>query len=495
MAHTPDSFRSLREEMRQRYPLSGDGVSSVDWTNRVTETLGVVKRTSVYTCIHEVPNELRKVNKSAYRPRIVSIGPLHEGEHSQMDEHKWRYTLHLLQRRRGQDKIPDICKAIFDLEPQARGSYAKTIKFNAFELAEILLVDGCFIIELFLRFSSMPFYKHNSDLIFRNAWMVPALRHDLQLLENQIPFFVLEQLLEICVPCNLSHGSSLIRSDNIIDLALLFFQLNMNQEVARGIHSKDVMHMLDLLHKYYLPPSPSGAPKDRQVRGFDLPTPYQRAPTRGFYLPTSHSWDPKDKETHGFKKCATKLLEAGIEIKKGTEDHLLDIRFGNGVVMIPPFFIQETTESLLRNFIAYEQCNLGSSHHITSYAILVKSLIHSSLDVELLEKKGIIINELGGVEQVLNLFNNISREVALKDFYFGELCKDVNAHQNSWWHRVRHKAFWRVLWKRQMASLKRNYFPNPWRTISVIAAVLLLFLTGLQTIYTVRTFYNPSKNL
>ncbi|KAK9290741.1 hypothetical protein L1049_008917 [Liquidambar formosana] len=89
--------------------------------------------------------------------------------------------------------------AIFSLEAKARGSYAKTIKFNTYELAEILLVDGCFIIELLLRFSGMHF-EDDSDLIFRNAWMIPTLRHDLGLLENQIPFFVLDHLLEICVP-------------------------------------------------------------------------------------------------------------------------------------------------------------------------------------------------------------------------------------------------------------------------------------------------------
>ncbi|KAK9266369.1 hypothetical protein L1049_007342 [Liquidambar formosana] len=221
--------------MRLSYPLSGD-VSIAKWTHLIKETLGIVRAKSIDNCIYEVPKELQKVNEDAYRPHIVSIGPLHEGDHDlqAMDEHKWRYMLHLLQRNPEQEKTLNECSmAIFSLEAKARGSYAKTIKFNTYELAEILLVDGCFIIEL-LRFSGMHF-EDDSDLIFHNDWMIPTLRHDLGLLESQIPFFVLEHLLEICVPHNLELHTTQVSIHKIADLALYFFQVKMSGEASRRI--------------------------------------------------------------------------------------------------------------------------------------------------------------------------------------------------------------------------------------------------------------------
>ena len=66
---------------------------------------------------------------------------------------------------------------------------------------------------------------------------------------------------------------------------------------------------------------------------------------------------------------------------------MLDVRFSSRVITIPPLFIGSTTESLLRNLIDLEQCSFGSAHHITSYAILINGLIHSSMDVELLQRR------------------------------------------------------------------------------------------------------------
>jgi hypothetical protein len=35
-------------------------------------------------CIYRVPKKLGKVNKDAYTPKLISIGPLHHNDHSSM---------------------------------------------------------------------------------------------------------------------------------------------------------------------------------------------------------------------------------------------------------------------------------------------------------------------------------------------------------------------------------------------------------------------------
>ncbi|MCV5003972.1 DUF247 domain-containing protein, partial [Escherichia coli] len=55
------------------------------------------------------------------------------------------------------------------------------------------------------------------------------------------------------------------------------------------------------------------------------------------------SWQPMPS--------ATSLTEAGIKFSNASSNCILDIQFEDGVLMIPPLFIQETTETVLRNLI------------------------------------------------------------------------------------------------------------------------------------------------
>lgn len=284
---------------QESHPPPSSQASTSDWMFPIIVKLGIISERSTKLSIYRVPNKLGNVKKEAYTPGIVSIGPFHKGKREllAMEEHKWRYMLSFVHRTSHPEKTLEKCgQAVMNLGEQARGCYAENIKFNKNELAEIILVDDCFILELFLRRSLGDFVDH-SDPILNNAWMIAALQHDLALLENQIPFLVLENLFEIVFPLvriNLRSHSFFFHAD-----------LGLNQGIIRGssIHSSE--HLLDLLHK--------------------------------IYLPTSLVADFQGKDNRGFRHCASELLEAGIQFEKSptTEGHLLDVRFSNGVITIP----------------------------------------------------------------------------------------------------------------------------------------------------------------
>ncbi|CAL2243580.1 unnamed protein product [Prunus armeniaca] len=94
----------------------------------------------------------------------------------------------------------EVCNnAIYDLDEKVRGCYSEKIDhIDKNVLAEIMLLDGCFILELFLSYDQYLNMKleDESDPIFNSAWMIAALRHDLILLENQILFFILKSLYD-----------------------------------------------------------------------------------------------------------------------------------------------------------------------------------------------------------------------------------------------------------------------------------------------------------
>ena len=172
--------------------------------------------------------------------------------------------------------------------------------------------------------------------------------------------------------------------------------------------------------------------------------------------------------------CVTRLLEAGVKFKKGSGG-IMNINFTNGNFEIPPLLILETTETMFRNLIAFEQCYRNCETKITSYAVLMDSLINTGKDVEYLVENGIIVDWLSA-EDASQFFNRLYNDTSLPKFYYTKLVKSVHDH----YIRKRHR--WR-------ATLMRQYFTSPWSVISLIGAIILLVLTFLQTFYLIKQSY------
>ncbi|KAJ4826993.1 hypothetical protein Tsubulata_031501 [Turnera subulata] len=206
--------------------------------------------------ISRVPFTLRVVKPEAYTPQIISIGPLHHGEKNlqSMEFHKLHYMFSLLRRNPNAFDTLDACgTAIEGLDRQVRACYSESIKFTRHDLARILLVDACFVLELFLRFSQANL-RLKDDPVFNTSWIISTLQRDLALLENQIPFFVLQWLFDVAVmKTDVAQEVS-----NLPELALAFFKstLYRNQEsVQQSISRSQFIHLLGLIHDSYLPPA------------------------------------------------------------------------------------------------------------------------------------------------------------------------------------------------------------------------------------------------
>ncbi|KAL8534018.1 hypothetical protein ACS0TY_010146 [Phlomoides rotata] len=99
--------------------------------------------------IYKVQKRLRDVNNKSYEPEMVTIGPYHHGKNElkKMEELKVHYMQSLLGRK------PDVdaeryLSAIAEVGKKARDCYAEPVSLSAAEFIEMLVLDGCFIIEL-----------------------------------------------------------------------------------------------------------------------------------------------------------------------------------------------------------------------------------------------------------------------------------------------------------------------------------------------------------
>ncbi|XP_068317163.1 UPF0481 protein At3g47200-like [Pyrus communis] len=486
------------------------------WKQEIVDKLKVVMAAPVDSCIYKVPNKLRKVKEDAYNPRVVSIGPFHRKNPDLVDairEFKWRCMLSLLQQTEDENKshqcFEDCSDAIYDLDDNVRQCYAETIKPDKNELAKIMLLDGCFILELFIRYHEAKNEKKGdgdeaknviegdgSDPILKSKWMIAALQHDLALLENQIPFSVLVTLYNIVKPeATIKHS--------VASLALDFFE-PMNEKHIPDELGTDFKHLLDLLHKFYFPkpvpsePSEISIPVDNSKLNdersrccFSLS---RKVIKKSGELQTSsgHSSQPDDaagNDKWGFNYCAKELLESGVQlhIPSETDENLLNIKFSNGGLSIPTLIINKSTSSIFRNLIAYEQYSLSSTNTVTSYAFLMKSLVRYPEDFKLLQERKIIKPHLIGEQEYLNQFKTILDEVVAKDdFCFASVRDQVNQYCESWCHLNKLQVYLKVRFLKEIRDLHNTYFTSTWSIISFLAAFALLILTSLQTYYAIH---------
>ncbi|KAI4356932.1 hypothetical protein L6164_000913 [Bauhinia variegata] len=289
-------------------------------------------------CIYEVPQSLRKEeNLSAYTPQYVSIGPIH---YKRKDNLKTMEKLKLKYRESFQTRLPDGKASLEKYrcyleqhEQEIRLCYSKKFDDHIFEqFLDIIMLDAIFIMELFIIRVIEP--KPESDLPLPKPWMLAGIQNDLKLLENQLPIFVLVMLYDF-VPISLKHKDDCFYH--------CFYQL---------------------AFKYFnLPDEPTNTSYYKVSKNFTDMLRYAR-------LPTAYNQLKHNKGVCFHKlKTAIKLDAAGITIEPQEAKQKIEFKKGKFLLrmipwmkcfktrfIIPPLYVDDSTELLYRNIIALEQC-------------------------------------------------------------------------------------------------------------------------------------------
>ncbi|KAH6799551.1 hypothetical protein C2S51_036035 [Perilla frutescens var. frutescens] len=394
--------------------------------------------------IDKVDHHLRQVNEKDYEPVMVSIGPIHRGkDHVKgMELYKLRYLRHLLGRSSEKLSIEKFVLELKNLEEKARLCYPASINLDEDEFVLMLLLDGCFVIELIRKYWFKDL-RDKSDQIFQFDQTLVQIRHDLMLLENQLPFFVLNQLFTM---------TKIEDPEDDMYHLLHFFVEDMFpwSDVSKPDSTSDILNNSDHL----------------------LGLVYQSC----FSLSTEYFIENNGGKHNNFVRTfsASELKESGIRLKGSKGITLWDITLMDGIVKFPPLNVSDKTESILRNLIAYELC-FPNDHpkYVTDFAFLMHCLIRSTKDVEILRRHGIISNFLGSDDMICLMFNKLGKNVVISsDFSYSNVFESVKKHN-------------RLQRRRWMGKVKRKYFNTPWAVMSVIGAAMLLLLSFIQTVFCV----------
>ncbi|KAL7164294.1 hypothetical protein ACSBR2_040248 [Camellia fascicularis] len=126
-------------------------------------------------CICRVPKKLRQLNKAAYTPQMVFIGPLHHGEKhlKGMEKQKMRCLKSFLACET--INLEDCVKMIKNWEKRIRNCYAESIKLSSDEFVKMILLDSSFIIVAMVE--SYLDYLLRSDLLTFSAAIQKFVYH------------------------------------------------------------------------------------------------------------------------------------------------------------------------------------------------------------------------------------------------------------------------------------------------------------------------------
>ncbi|XP_059437588.1 UPF0481 protein At3g47200-like [Corylus avellana] len=399
-------------------------------------------------CIYKVPDIMRRVQRKAYQPNVISIGPYHHGVErlEAMEKLKLKFVCRLFDQNGLELDL--VKNALGKLEEEARICYSeeKEIRLGKDGFVEMMLVDGCFVVEL-LREVWRRESEHQIPFIQR--WMLPIFRRDLIMLENQLPFFVLSELFEITSKNTTPPPP---QPPCLQKLALHFFNPLLQRDfdttppkiVATGEGSTGARHFLDLFRSTIVPVTPARRKQPNMIRS------------------------------------TTELKEAGVKIQRAKHSQLLDVTYEEGVLKIPPLYIDDYKGTLFRNMMAFEKCHRHCHPDVTTYMFFFDGLINSAKDVGLLHYKEVLQHSLGSNREVAKLVSTICREIdrVADESYLYMVADDANSYFASIYAKFR-------------AGLVRHYFSSWLVGFSTMGAIFALYLTLVQTASGIASAIEP----
>ncbi|KAL7178864.1 hypothetical protein ACSBR1_042259 [Camellia fascicularis] len=505
--------------------------------------------------IFKVPLSIKKLDTDAFVPHIVSIGPYHWHKKHLMEMETCKSILldHVL--KRAGMKLTTLKGIMYELEAARKHYDQPFENIKRDDFVEMMLHDACFILELFcIEAYRWENYGHTSDpyILLNMTGFMPFVRRDLLMLENQLPLSVLQKMFTVLDWKQRTPNES-IDSLAIKFFKKLIPGISKNQpkhvknrppptpeEENRPTpphgHLKNRKPAAAAAEKENRPRPPPAAEENRlplpraaaaenrslhpppphpEIR--PSPSPSPRPPPRPPPPPPTtpppclhlldivhKSLKPSLKPSpsaklnkHWICTRGNCLISSLISLPCFSMTICVQDSDLERVSFDPPDLVMPHSVTSLRSTgigfkenkncekftdIQFDQKNGNKfcSRYITSYTIFMDGLVDSAKDAQHLIEKHIIYHELGSEDNVATLFNSLRREIYFipNDCYLRDVSQKLDEH-------------YQQKWRSWIATLKHEYLKDPWKTISLIAAALLILLTITQTAYTVVGYHLP----
>ncbi|XP_059460315.1 putative UPF0481 protein At3g02645 [Corylus avellana] len=145
---------------------------------------------------------------------------------------------------------------------------------------------------------------------------------------------------------------------------------------------------------------------------------------------------------------------------------------------LPVIHLDDNSEIVLRNLVAYEACIAPEMMVFTRYTELMNGIIDDEEDVRILREAGIILNRLKSDGEVATLWNGMTKSV--RETKVPILDKAIEGAN----------TYYSESWKVRMNGTMKKYVFASWPCLTFLAANILILMSTLQAACSV---YNCSK--
>ena len=295
-----------------------------------------------------VPEQLRQRNSRCYLPLLVSIGPIFHGlpQLKDVEDLKREISQNFIQDCiiSAGNKVDTYKKKLYDVAIEMKSYYSEEIgrRFTDEQFYEMLLLDVCFAVAVIHGIVS----KNERKLPLSSSVLRMCLR-DFFLLENQIPFLLVQDLVK------LRFGS---RSTEIIHQ---FLSAVIHHPLTSHHMDKQPLHLLDLLRHQYIGIGESPGQSSEY-----------------YYTKFLSAKQLHDRGVRFWEAVCRKFGYSLVQME-------FDASTGN--LYMPPLLIDESFESIFLNIAAYEasRCDLNKSD-VTTYLCLLQHLARDPESVSVL---------------------------------------------------------------------------------------------------------------
>jgi hypothetical protein len=175
----------------------------------------------------------------------------------------------------------------------------------------------------------------------------------------------------------------------------------------------------------------------------------------------------------------SQLHKVGVKFRP-TKGGLESINFDKccGAFYLPVIHLDDNSEVVLRNLVAYEACIAPEVMAFTRFTELMIGIIDSEEDVRILREAGIILNRLKSDEEVATFCNGMTKSVRVtKVPILDKAIEGANTYYSG-------------SWKVRMNVAMKKYVFGSWPCLTFLAANILILMSTLQA---ACTMYNCSK--
>ncbi|KAK9069819.1 hypothetical protein SSX86_010215 [Deinandra increscens subsp. villosa] len=498
-------------------PISGDH----RWILQIRQTINQDIEEDINTpvCIFTVPTSLVSGKLEHYTPQQLALGPYHH----------WRPELYGMERyklcaaKRCQKQLQDngltfdqLIDQLRVFEPKIRACYHKYVDCDGETLIWMMAIDVSFLLEFLDVYAMKEGTSRMSHLVEFSCrtFAHDAILRDVVMLENQVPIFLLEKMLEfkskLCSfeSCQESLTSMLLG----LYKELSPFRVSSNEPNLQS--NEDCDHVLGFLYRMMVDPCIKEH-HEMTYQGDDQEQVQETQETRhkskriigcilGFFkrllllkplklivyntpmvriLKQFASNDEVKQVLNVVSDdkpplmeeisipCVSDLVKAGIGFSPSSGGiFTIDFDETLSILFLPVVSFNVNTDVVLRNLVAYEVCNASGPLILTRYTELMNGIIDTKEDAKLLRERGIIVNRLKSDEEVANLWNGMSRSVRMtKVPFLDKVIKDVN---------MVYGRKWRV----KIRKIIKVYVFNSWKFLVFAVVVLVLFLMSVEVV-------------